>query len=103
MLTSQGYYFAGTQEHSHLDVVRAIGEHLSARSVIANGTPVAVDLATIDSTMNWPGLPGLARYLWASNSRTRAHRAKKLFGWQGNAPGLFEVLEADVTHAISMT
>lgn len=103
LLTSQGYYFAGTQEHSHIDVVSAIGKHLSAQGVIENGAPVAVDIKAIDSTVNVPWLPGLARYLWASNSRTRADRARKLFGYQGKAPGLLEVLEADVAHAISKT
>ncbi|KAF2485559.1 NAD(P)-binding protein [Neohortaea acidophila] len=99
----EGYYFAGTQEHSHIDVVSAIGKHLSAQGVIENGAPVAVDIKAIDSTVNVPWLPGLARYLWASNSRTRADRARKLFGYQGKAPGLLEVLEADVAHAISKT
>ncbi|KAJ4299428.1 hypothetical protein N0V90_004673 [Kalmusia sp. IMI 367209] len=97
---AQGYYFAGTQEHSHISVVKAIGAILKKRGVIEDDEPVQVSLDQIDQTAKHPRFPMLGRYLYASNSRTRAQRAEKLFGYQGKAPGLLESLEEDVLAAL---
>ena len=48
-----------------------------------------------------PGFEKLARYLFASNSRTRAERAEGLYGYKGEAPGLLESLEGDVLDALN--
>lgn len=95
-----GYYFAGTQEHSHMDVARAIGGILGTHGVIDNGEPVEVGLEEIDKMARHPLFPSLGRYLYASNSRTRAERAERAFGYRGQAPGLLESLEADVLAAL---
>ncbi|CAO2650088.1 Nn.00g013800.m01.CDS01 [Neocucurbitaria sp. VM-36] len=97
---SEGYYFAGTQEHSHLDVAKATGEILQRHGVIADAKPVQVNLDQLDTMVNIPGFERLARYLFASNSRTRAERAGKLFSYRGEAPGLLESLEADILDAV---
>jgi hypothetical protein len=49
-----------------------------------------------------PGYERLARYLFASNSRTRPERAEKLFGYKGEAPGLLESLESEVADAVKV-
>jgi hypothetical protein len=95
-----GYYFASTQEHSHLDVAKAAGEILCRHGVIGNQEPVQIGLEQLDDMANIPGFPRLARYLFASNSRTRAERAGKAWGYRGEAPGLLECLEADILDAI---
>jgi hypothetical protein len=95
-----GYYFASTQEHSQLDVAKAAGEILRRHRVIQSPEPVQIGLEQLDSMANIPGFPKLARYLFASNSRTRAERADKAWGYKGKAPGLLECLEADILDAV---
>ncbi|KAF9698654.1 hypothetical protein EKO04_003757 [Ascochyta lentis] len=95
-----GYHFASTQEWSHLDFSTAVGKLLSKHGVVADSEPVQVDLERLDAMANFPGFPKLARYLYASNSRTRADKAASLWGYEGEAPGLMEALEEDVLDAI---
>lgn len=97
---NEGYYFAGTQEHSHLAVARTIGSILKKHGVIEEGEPVQVTLEQIDETAKHPRFPQLGRYLYASNSRTRPKRAQELFGYTARAPGLLESLEEDVLAAL---
>lgn len=96
----EGYYFAGTQEHSHLDVAKATGEILHKHGVISDPEPVQIRLEQLDSMANIPGFKRLARYLFASNSRTRAERAGKLFAYKAEAPGLLEILESDILDVV---
>jgi nucleoside-diphosphate-sugar epimerase len=95
-----GYYFASTQEHSHIDIARATASILHAHGIIGDKEPKEVGLDTLDSMANIPGFPKLARYLFASNSRSRAERAGQLFGYKGQAPGLLETLESDIVAAV---
>lgn len=95
-----GYYFAATQEHSQYDVAKATGAILKKHGVINHAEPVEISLQELDSIANIPGFDQLARYLFASNSRTRAERTEKLFGYKGQAPSLLESLEADILDAI---
>lgn len=95
-----GYYFASTQEHSQLDIARVTGSILHAQGVVADPELKPIGLDQLDAMFNIPGYPKLARYFFASNSRTRADRAEKLFGYKAKAPGLLESLEEDVLDAI---
>ncbi|KAF3049642.1 hypothetical protein E8E11_007151 [Didymella keratinophila] len=96
-----GYHYASTQEHSHIEIARAVGRLLAERGVTQTPGPVEVDLKTLDGMANIPHFPKLARYLYASNSRTRAERGETLWGYKGEAPGLLEVLAEDVRDALS--
>lgn len=95
-----GYYFASTQEHSHIEVARAVGTLLAERGVLKSAEPVQIDLKTLDRMLNIPRFPKLARYLYASNSRTSADRAGELWSFVGQAPGLMELLAEDVRDAL---
>ncbi|KAG9185629.1 hypothetical protein G6011_06960 [Alternaria panax] len=95
-----GYYFASTQEHSQFDVAKTTGEILHRHGVIKDPEPVQISLGELDAMANIPRFPRLARYLFASNSRTRAERAEKTWGYEGVAPGLMECLEADILDAV---
>ncbi|KAF2631304.1 NAD(P)-binding protein [Macroventuria anomochaeta] len=95
-----GYHFASTQEHSHIEVAAAVGKILTERGIIEDAEPVRVELETLDGMANIPGFPKLARYLYACNSRTEARRAEKLWGYRGEAVGLIEGLEGDVRDAL---
>jgi nucleoside-diphosphate-sugar epimerase len=95
-----GYYFAGTQEHSQVELAKATAEILYKNGVIEEKEVEQVGLDKIDGMVNLFGFETLGRYLFASNSRTKAERAEKLFGYKGEAPGLMEVLEQDVMDAV---
>lgn len=95
-----GYHFAATQEHSQLDVARIVGRNLFEKGVVADPEPSQISLEELDAMLKIPGYKKLARYLFASNSRTRAERAEGLFGYKGEAPGLLESLENDVLDAV---
>lgn len=95
-----GYYFAATQEHAHIDVSRAIGRVLVQQGVVKEAESVEVGLEEIDRMAAHRLFPQLGRYLYASNSRTRADRAKRDFGYVGRAKGLLECLEGDVLAAL---
>jgi nucleoside-diphosphate-sugar epimerase len=83
----QGYYFAGTQEVSHIDIARAAGPILTKNGIGKDAKPVEVSIDQIDKMVPHPRFPKLGRYLFASNSRTRPHRAEKLWGYKGEARG----------------
>jgi hypothetical protein len=102
---NNGYYFASTQEHSQLDVARATASILHRHGIIKSPEPVQVSLETLDSMANIPNFPKLARYLFASNSRTRSERAETLWRYYiiGEAPRLLETLESDILDAIKGT
>jgi hypothetical protein len=98
-----GYHFAATQEHSHLDVANAVGRILLEQGVIEDPKPAPISLEQLDSMLNPSRYERLARYMFASNSRTRAERAERLYGYKGEAPGLLECLEDDVLDAVGRT
>ncbi|KAI4943342.1 hypothetical protein J4E91_009541 [Alternaria rosae] len=95
-----GYYFASTQEHSQIDIAKATAEILHKHGVIKDAEPVQISMQELDKMANLPGFPKLARYLFASNSRTRAERAAGKWGYGGGAKGLLECLEGDVLGAL---
>jgi nucleoside-diphosphate-sugar epimerase len=96
-----GYYFAGTQEHSQIVVAKQVGKVLAKHGVIEHAEPMAVGLEDVDQMARiWPQFPLLGRYLFASNSRTRADRAAELWGYKGEQKGLMECIEADVLDAV---
>lgn len=97
-----GYYFAATQEHSHLQVARVVGKVLHKQGVIEDPKPAPISLEEVDQMLKVPGYEKLARYMFTSNSRTRPERAEKLFGYKGEAPGLLESLESEVLDAVKV-
>jgi nucleoside-diphosphate-sugar epimerase len=97
--SSQGYYFAGTQELSQIQIARATGAILQKHYFVENAQPTQVSLDQIDTMTPHPAFPKLGRYLFASNSRTRPLRAEKLWGYHGSAPALLDVLEEEVLDA----
>ena len=40
--------------------------------------------------------PGIGRYMFAANSRSKAERASKLLGYEPKAPSIWETMEADL-------
>jgi len=97
---NNGYHFAATQEHSQLDVAKVVGRTMHKQGAIADPTPFPISLEQLDVLLKVSKFEKLARYLFASNSRTKAERAERLYGYKGEAPGLLESLESDVLDAL---
>ncbi|KAK4498257.1 hypothetical protein PRZ48_010914 [Zasmidium cellare] len=87
-----GYYFAATQSHSQ----RFLAERVAA---ILGTTATSISSEEIDKTMAAFGVPHLGTYMFGANSRSKADRAGKNFGYEASAPGLWEVLEEEVRAA----
>ena len=97
-----GYHFAATQEHSQLDVATVLGIIMHEQSAIADPKPSPISLEQLEqlnALLKAPGYEKLARYMFASNSRTKAERAERLYGYKAEAPELLESLESDVLDA----
>lgn len=92
----QGYYFASSQEASQIDIAKAAGTILKSHGIIESGEPRAISLEEVDATMGDYGYPHIGTYMFAANSRTRAHRAAKLLGYKPSAPSLWDTMEADL-------
>jgi nucleoside-diphosphate-sugar epimerase len=94
-----GYYFASTQEASQRELAERVGAVLAARGKVARKEPVEVEVEELDGLLDYPAFPNLGRYLFASNSRSRAERAGR-WGFKGETPGLWEALEGEVERAL---
>ncbi|KAF8216551.1 NAD(P)-binding protein [Mycena galopus ATCC 62051] len=95
----EGYYFASSQEASQIDMARAAGKILKAHGRLDTAEPKGVSLDTVKGMMSEAskaGYPGLGTCVFAGNSRTRADRATKLFGYEPKALSLWEAMEADL-------
>lgn len=68
--------------------------HAHAATIPAE--PKSLSLDEVDGMLSGRSMPHLGTYIFASNSRTEADRAQKLFGFEAKAPGLFDCIEADV-------
>lgn len=100
LIQSKGYYHAATQEASQLELAQAVARVLHARGLVRTAEPERVELERVDGMMRALGYPGVARYMFASNARSGADRARAVLGWEGRAPGLWEVVEGDVGDAV---
>ena len=100
-IQSQGYYLGASQEHSQIDVAKKTGEILAKHGLIAQdkAAPVQLPVDRINEMMQSYNFPGIGTYMFAANSRTRAERAQETFGYEPRAPGLWEVIEAEVLAA----
>lgn len=77
-----------------------MGKILYQKGLIKDKEPKQISLEQVDNTLSALGYPLIGRYLFASNARTSAKRAKEVLGWDPKAPSLWEVLEQDIDDAI---
>ncbi|KAK5712105.1 hypothetical protein LTR15_012174 [Elasticomyces elasticus] len=93
----KGYYFASSQEVSQKDIAIEAGKLLHAHGLLSTAESKKLTLSEIGGLMKGHiYYPMIGTYLWASNSRTRSHRAEKLFGYKPSAPTIWETLETDL-------
>jgi hypothetical protein len=98
LLNTQGFYFAVASEIRWKDAAEAINRLGIEQGWLPAGTKtVSYTADQVGSTM--PKMPGLARYIWGSNSRAISARAMRL-GWEPKGPSFWDELAADVAHAV---
>ncbi|KAK4548808.1 hypothetical protein LTR36_008581 [Oleoguttula mirabilis] len=95
----EGYYFASSQEASQIDIAKAASKMLKSNGMPETAEPKAISLEEIAGTYVTPSGYRIGTYMFAANSRTRAHRAAKLSGYSPSAPTVFERMEADLLAA----
>ena len=97
LTTCQGYYFTSSQEASQIDIARAVGKILKAHGRIDDAEPKQLPLDTVKAMLSEQyRVEDIGAYMFAANSRTRAHRATKLFGYEPKGPRLWDTIEADL-------
>ncbi|KAF1995118.1 NAD dependent epimerase/dehydratase family protein [Amniculicola lignicola CBS 123094] len=86
---SEGYYFAENGSFAWGDVGRGIGKIAKQKGLLETGEAEGVSVEEAGKMKP----EGAGPYLWGTNSRCKAVRARKLFGWEPVEKGLFELLE----------
>ncbi|KAF2680693.1 NAD dependent epimerase/dehydratase family protein [Lentithecium fluviatile CBS 122367] len=82
----QGYYFAENGEFVWGDIAQKIAKIAADKKLIETAELDNVDYKEAD------GLRGFGSYLWGTNSRCKALRANKLFGWTPKQKSLVDTL-----------
>lgn len=82
----EGYYFTENGEFSWGDVGRKIGEIAFQKKLINHE---GVDMVTKEQADE---MRPAGSYLWGTNSRSKAIRARKLLGWTPKQKSLFDLL-----------
>ncbi|KAF2176796.1 putative nucleoside-diphosphate-sugar epimerase [Zopfia rhizophila CBS 207.26] len=83
---SEGYYFTENGDFVWGDVSRAIAKIAHDKKLIQTADIDNISIEEADK------LTGHGSYLWGMNSRARAIRARKLFGWNPTQKSLFDLL-----------
>ena len=101
-LTSiQGFYFAVSGEVKWIDAAKAINKiGVHQGWLPADSKPVSWTEAQVASLLPEIPIPGIALYLWGSNSRADSVRARSL-GWEPRGPSFWDLLEEDVSIAVA--
>lgn len=88
---SEGYYFAESGEHYWGDVAQAVANEACKLGIIKSSEIDSLDIE------NTEAIQPFGRYLWGTNSRHRAVRAKKVLGWELAG---FPTLADEISHAV---
>ncbi|KZP27414.1 nucleoside-diphosphate-sugar epimerase [Athelia psychrophila] len=94
---SDGFYFTATSTVSFPELAEKFVAVAKERGWLPPTTPDAVQHRSVEDMK--PLFNGLGAYMWGANAVTSSDRAKKVFGWTGNAPSWQECLEEDVKAA----
>jgi hypothetical protein len=95
----QGFYFAVSDEVKWIEAAEAVNKiGVQQGWLPVDSKPVSWTKAQVATL--FPQIPGIALYLWGSNSRANSVRAKKL-GWKPHGPSFWEALEEDVFIAVA--
>ncbi|KAJ7278530.1 nucleoside-diphosphate-sugar epimerase [Mycena rebaudengoi] len=91
-----GFYFNSSEEVAWKDIATVAGEAMMSLELIESAELKQFSTEEINLLFNFNGFP-LGLYGFGSNSRSRADRGSKVFGWKPAAPStLLDVLEDDL-------
>ncbi|KAJ7481089.1 nucleoside-diphosphate-sugar epimerase [Mycena galericulata] len=85
-----GFYFNGSSELVWKDAAVATGKLMASLGLIESAEAKEYPAGAVQS------MSGLWRYMFGSNSRSRADRGRNLFGWKPTGPTFMETLELDL-------
>ncbi|KAJ7772969.1 nucleoside-diphosphate-sugar epimerase [Mycena maculata] len=88
-----GFYFNSSSELVWKDAAAATGIFMASLGLIPSAEPKE---CSVEEAQSMLGGSGLSLYMFGSNSRSRADRGTKLFGWKPTRPTFMELLEADL-------
>jgi nucleoside-diphosphate-sugar epimerase len=86
----EGYYFAENGDIVWGDIAKGIAKAAHDKGLIKTADVDGVSTEEADQ------LTSAGSYLWGMNSRCRAYRANKLFGWKPEKPSLQKLLPSIV-------
>jgi hypothetical protein len=92
----KGYYFCSSQEASQYDLAVAAGKVLKKLGVVDTEEPKKCTVKEVGGMLGQYGIPDIALYMYAANSRTRADRAGRVLGYKPSAPSIWECVEGDL-------
>ncbi|KAL1962583.1 hypothetical protein VTN77DRAFT_9376 [Rasamsonia byssochlamydoides] len=84
--SKEGYYFAENGSFVWGDVQRAISKAAADKKLIPTAEIDSLDKEQAAAQHPW------GPYVWGSNSRCHAIRARKLLGWNPTKPGILELV-----------
>ncbi|KAJ7685403.1 nucleoside-diphosphate-sugar epimerase [Mycena polygramma] len=88
-----GFYFNASSEVAWKDVATTTGKIMASLGLIESAEPTE---ATVEEVQSMLGGTGLGLYMFGSNSRSRADRGRKVFGWKPTGPAFEETMETDL-------
>lgn len=83
----EGYYQCESTEFAWGDVSKWVAEAAAKKGYIKDASIVSISGDEADKLVPY------ASYMWGANSRSRASRARKLFGWEPTHPALKDEIE----------
>lgn len=97
----QGYYFVPSEEITQKEIAIAAGKILHRKGAVATDQPKQVSLGELDAMLSHIPFPGVARLLFAANSRSSPDRVRKVLlpSFRPRGPGFFDSLEDDLERA----
>ncbi|KAJ7772972.1 nucleoside-diphosphate-sugar epimerase [Mycena maculata] len=92
---ANGFYFNSSSELVWKDAAVATGKIMASLGLVESAEAKQFTVEEVQNVLG--GLTGRrSLYMFGSNSRSRADRGSKLFGWKPTGPPFMEILETDL-------
>lgn len=98
----RGYYFASSQELSHLQLVQAVAKVLVKKRLITHSTPRQLTVEQLKEMRSgkFGDTPEIALFMLASSSRTAPDRSRKVLSYESSMPTLLETLDDEIENCL---
>ncbi|KAL1848915.1 hypothetical protein Daus18300_013424 [Diaporthe australafricana] len=92
----EGYYFLTSEEVNQKEIAVAAGKILKRKGLVATEEPKQVTLEHLDTLLSKSRFPGVARLVFASNSRSTPDRTRKVLSYEPRGLSFLDSLEDDI-------